>query len=1032
MIAAAKTRLFFAALIGLGSLASAADRAPVVVGDARFTVVTPHCIRMEYVPGGQFVDEPSLFAANRLTRSDEFVVTQAGRETVISTSALCLRYRPDGDPFSAANLTVDLKTVNGDAIQWTPGAGNPGNLGGTVATLDRWDGAGDLGQGLLSRDGWAFVDDSRTPLFTAYWVKARPDNGGSDGYLFAYGSDYHAALKSLAAIGGSVPMPRKYVLGSWYSRYWPYTAEEFRAIVKEYADHDFPLDMLVLDMDWHEEGWTGYTWNRKLLPDPKGLLDWIHEQGIHVTLNDHPADGVQPHESMYRQFMRKMNADPDSPRAIPFDAGSKTYLDAFYDTTHRPLDEQGCDFWWLDWQQYPATRSIPELTNLFWLNDYYYKRSQREDWRGQIFSRWGGWGSHRYPIQFSGDASTTFTMLAFEVPFTATAGNVGCYFWSHDIGGHVGARNPESYARWCQFGATTAALRSHSTRDAKMDRRPWTYDRWAENSIRRSFHLRSELMPYIYTSVHQTSALNVPLTRPMYFAYPTLERAYHSPQQYLLGDHLLVAPIASEGKGPRRVATQVVWFPPGDDWYNILTGERYPGGTERLVAADIDEFPLYVRAGVPLPLQPYTPRMAASVPDTLVVRVYPVADGVTRSYTLYEDDGISTAYKTGAFAETEISCGEGETIELEIKPTSGSFSGQPQQRAAIIELGETARATGATVNGEALDASAISYDESTRISRITLPSASIREGRRVSVTVAPLDARPATRAAQARRSGIAVLADAPTEAQDAQRLAEAIASTGDSGDRSLLLNAFGIGVVEKNESTYGWPAGGVVTFYAPAGLIDGDAVSFVRGEEASKVSLPRGAEAVSLAIPRHTADQLPGDAACEWQCEVRMSIGGVPLTLPAPAQPVDFREIAGNVAPLARVSASTATRESPAAGIADGTVGGYPGTRSQEWSSDHEGAGGSLTLAWDAPQTIDRVWLFDRQNPVDQVLAGELVFDDGSRVPFGELPNGATSAGVVAFPARATTSLQVVITRVSPRTENTGLAEVVVLKAVTR
>ena len=76
-----------------------------------------------------------------------------------------------------------------------------------------------------------------------------------------------------------------------------------------------------------------------------------------------------------------------------------------------------------------------------------------------VWARSGWTGSQRYPIQFSGDASTAFRMLAFEVPFTSTAGNVGCFFWSHDIGGHNRGRNEESYARWCQFGAFSAALR---------------------------------------------------------------------------------------------------------------------------------------------------------------------------------------------------------------------------------------------------------------------------------------------------------------------------------------------------------------------------------------------------------------------------------------------------------------------------------------------------------------------------------------------------------------------------------------------
>ncbi|MBC8106871.1 MAG: discoidin domain-containing protein, partial [Anaerolineae bacterium] len=286
------------------------------------------------------------------------------------------------------------------------------------------------------------------------------------------------------------------------------------------------------------------------------------------------------------------------------------------------------------------------------LNKYYYDHSAKKDERGASFSRWAGWGDHRHPIHFSGDADTGWAMLQFQVPFTATAGNVGCFFfWSHDIGGHMGGRNEESYTRWCQFGAMTAALRSHSTRDAKMDRRPWTYPKWAEDSMRKSFHLRSELFPYIYSSVAQSCRDMVPLTRPMYIDCPNDENAYQNPQQFMLGDHLLVAPITSPGEGERKIAKQVVWFPPGDDWYNWFTVLKYEGGTEQIIACDIDAFPLFVRGGAPIPTQPYTSRMTASSPSRIVVRMY--GEKLKHPTTRYEDDGISMAYTRGKFESIE-------------------------------------------------------------------------------------------------------------------------------------------------------------------------------------------------------------------------------------------------------------------------------------------------------------------------------------------------------------------------------------------
>ena len=966
--------------------AAASAAAPVVVGPARFTVLTPNCIRLEYSPAGKFVDDPSYFATDRTLRSPDAKVATGATVTTIDTGAMRLTYRPDGQPFGAGNLRVE---VAGGAT-WHPGLDDAGNLGGTTRTLDGWDGARKLPDGLLSRDGWAVVDDSAGPLLTADWVKPRPHDAGTDWYLFGYGHDYRAALRSLAAVSGPVPMPRRYELGAWYSRYWPYASAEFRQIVQQYADHGFPLDVLVMDMDWHLDGWTGYTWNPKLLADHQALLDWLHSKGLAVTLNDHPATGVGRQEAMYAPFMRAMGKDP-ADKPLPFDAGDKRYLDTFYAYTHRPLEDQGVDFWWLDWQQYPDTRSVPGLTNLQWLNRYNYQETARDDRRGVSFSRWGGWGSQRYPIQFSGDASTAFRMLAFEVPFTATAGNVGCFFWSHDIGGHNRGRNEESYARWCQFGAFSAALRSHSTRDATMDRRPWTYPKWAEDSMRISFGLRSRFFPYLYTAVQQAAAGSVPFIRPMYLDHPDLEAAYHQPQQYQFGDDLIVAPIAEAGSGPNRIGRQTVWFPPGPAWYDFFTGERFDGGQQALVAAPIDRFPLYLRGGVPVPLRPFTQRMATDPLTDLIVRCYPGPDGQTAAADLYEDDGLTTAYRTGAAAHTPLTYARhGDQTTVTLAPAVGSFHGQVDQRSYDVELPALAKATAASVDGKAV---AVDYDPDQAMNRVHVPTRSIRTGCVVAVTAAEIAPDVARRQAFARLAGVA-----PTGTSTDVLAAGLDRGTTDA-ERAAVAAAAGVGVFGRNETAYGYPAATTdQTFTTP----DLPAVRIV----------PAPAAADNLAAttsPRFTLD-----------------VAGRPFAAAGPAVTVDWSARPGNVAAAAHVTLSSG---GPARGVVDGRVGGYPADRTAEWTTRGEKAGAWAKLDWPAPQTVDRIVLFDRPNPDDHVTAGRIDFSDGSSETFGPLDNAAAVGTAVAFPPKTVTWLKVTLTAVSPETVNIGLSELAVFRA---
>jgi alpha-glucosidase (family GH31 glycosyl hydrolase) len=964
----------------------------LVVGNARFTVITPQCIRMEYSASGKFVDEPSYFATARDARSKDAQVSSDGGRTVIDTGETTLTYKPDGKEFSADNLQATIKKGTG-TVEWKPGLTNKSNLGGTERTLDGWDGAGKLSDGVLSRDGWYLIDDSKTVLFTSDWVKARPADAGSDWYLFGYGTDFKAALKSLMTISGPVPMPRRYTLGAWYSRYWPYSSADYRQIIQEYADHGFPLDVLVMDMDWHKDGWTGYTWNPKLLSDHAEFLKWVHQQGLAVTLNDHPATGVGKQEDCYADFMREMGKDPANDKPLAFDAGDKKYLDTFYQYTHKPFEKEGVDFWWLDWQQFPATRSIASLTNLAWLNHYNYQDTSGDGRRGASFSRWAGWGSQRYPIQFSGDASTAFRMLAFEVPFTSTAGNVGCFFWSHDIGGHNRGRNEESYARWCQFGAFSAALRSHSTRDATMDRRPWTYAKWAEDSMKTSFQLRSRFFPCIYSAVQQACADSVPFVRPMYLDQPDVEAAYHQPQQYLFGDNILVAPVAEAGVGPNHLGRQTVWFP-GGTWFNCFSNEKFEGEQQVLVAADINEFPLYIRGGVPIAMRAFTQRMATDPLSELVIRCYPGGENQPGTSTLYEDDGLTTAYKTGAFAQTKLSyIRRGPEVTLTISPAQGTFDGQVKRRSYVVELPATKQATKALIDGEP---ATVEYVEAESINRVKIPARSIQKGCAVLVSADEADSAIFKTCAFARRAGLKAPA---ANASIADLLGNALDRAQEDGVKAATLAAAGVGVFSRNENVYGYPARGTDTAFSPA----------------------------DLHAQVHETPPPVDDLAAVQLSSFSVNVAGHTLSVNGTPAPIDWRSKPGNIASAAHITVSSG---GPVKGLVDGNINGYPGPREAEWTTKAEKAGAWARLEWTSPQTIDHVVLFDRPNENDQVTAGKIEFSDGSVVAFGALENDASRGTEVKFDPKTVSWLKITITAVGPKTENTGLAEVAVFKAL--
>jgi alpha-glucosidase (family GH31 glycosyl hydrolase) len=660
---------------------------------------------MEWSEAGAFEDRASRAFVHRATDPPAFEVERGPGCVAIDTGALRLAYTGGGARFDASNLSIELR-VGGEIVRWVPGADDAGNLRGTTRTLDNVSGPCELEPGLVSRDGWALVDDSPSLVFDGggwNWLTHRADPDAIDWYLFAHGHDYPAALRDFTAVAGSIPLPPRYVFGSWFSRYWPYTDEQYKAIVEEYRDHGVGLDVLVLDMDWHLDGWTGYTWNPGCFPDPEAFLRWAREHGLRVTLNLHPADGVGRHEQAFLATRRAMGRDRAVYR-IPFDCADQRFMRAYFDLLHRPLEAQGVDFWWMDWQQGTGS-GMEGLDPLWWLNHLHWEDMEtnraRGDLRPLVFSRWGGLGNHRYPIGFSGDTYCDWASLAFQPRFTATAGNVGYAYWSHDIGGHQpGPVDDELYARWVQHGIFSPVLRLHSGREPRAERRIWLFRQDCAAAMRRAFAWRYRLVPYLYTAARRAHDEAVPPFRPLYWEWPDHDEAYERDGQYLFGDQLMIAPVTRPMDPDSGGAPIDVWIPPGA-WTAWTTGERLEGPAVFRALAPLEEIPVFVRDGGVVVEGPDTLNTAERPLDPVTVNVFP---GERGSATLYEDDGLTNGYRRGVCARTRIGHElVGDERVVRIGAAEGSFEGMPARRAWELVFHGVGPFAGAWADGAELE-----------------------------------------------------------------------------------------------------------------------------------------------------------------------------------------------------------------------------------------------------------------------------------------------------------------------------------------
>lgn len=691
--------------------------------DYRVTVLTDRLFRIEKSPDERFRDGATQAVWYRNTEKQNFKLLADEAHAVIETSACRLiLYKERGQ------VCIEM----GDKRR---SLDNYGNLLGTCRTLDCCDGdmhfvpwlEGDepkkiaLSKGVCSKTGVAVLDDSDSYTLSEDGQVLREKANGTDEYVFAYGDDYRTAVRALYMITGSVPLLPRYALGNWWSRYHAYDENEYLRTLNRFEDRRVPFSVATIDMDWHYSvhvddemgisesgrkqpayvgepeinlGWTGYTWNKNLFPDPKVFLGKLHERGMRVTLNLHPSDGFRYWEECYENMANAMGMDATKGEQVPFDFTYDRFINAYFDLAHTPHEIEGVDFWWIDWQQKdipwhdyrpePIQKldPIPERYDPLWaLNHYHFYDHASKHTVPLILSRYAGVGSHRYPVGFSGDTEITWRTLAYLPYFTATATNVGYTWWSHDIGGHqMGEKSNELFVRHLQYGVFSPITRLHCSSVEVMTKEPWVYGNGAGLIAEEFLRFRHKLVPYLYTANYLNCMQGTALVEPMYYEWKD-KQAYAYKEEYRFGSELIVAPVTQRAY-PDGYARVRAWIPEGE-WTDIFTGDEYAvdaGGKECTLLRGLESIPVLAKRGAIVPLSLDNLNSVRN-PVNLEVLVF---EG-TGSYSLYEDgleDGqypVSVTDFESEFVEMNGVC----TQSLKIS-TRGDSSVIPQNRVMKI------------------------------------------------------------------------------------------------------------------------------------------------------------------------------------------------------------------------------------------------------------------------------------------------------------------------------------------------------------
>jgi glycosyl hydrolase family 31/uncharacterized protein DUF5110 len=769
------------ALAGLGAAAApAADAATVRDGAVRFEIVTPSLVRVQVAQDRHFENRRTLTTGGRLRTSPRFTTSVSGRDRIIRTSRITLRWRRGATSLAAGNLRVRV----GKRTFRPRGGPNPSPLGGWRRSLDLVDGPVPLHQGMLSRAGWYVLDDTATALLVPGGFATRPARQGAyqDLYVFAYGRDLARGLRDLRALTGAAPLLPRKAFGVWFSRWWPYSEEDWKAIVARFRAEKVPLDTISLDTDFKRVrdpvgsgiaasavgapglpySWNGWEWNNDLYPDPARFLRWAHGNGLSAGLNIHPS--INDHDPLFPQTQQRAKgrltpsmscrvAQADTQgQCMVFDWADRPQLDAYF-KLHEPFERDGADFWWLDWCCDATKADAPGLTPDTWINKHYADRQRARGSRWPAFSRIGGsyqagfgasvgtgaFAEHRYSIQFTGDTCGSWPLLGFAARYTAAAGSIGLPYVSHDIGTfhavsptglcdkdlsplatpRENTLPPDMYARWVQLGAFQPLDRLHSHHGKRL---PWDYEGKPATTAAKFLRLREALVPYLYTLAREARDTGLPMVRALYLGWPNRPGAYNHATQYTLGRDVLVAPVTEPGDP----ATASVWFPPGT-WVDWFTRKRYRGPATKRLSVPLERYPVFVRAGAVVATQPPVATTPARSPAKLVLTAYR-GNGRGR---LYDDAGDGLAYRRGAGSRTSFTQRTGSgTTTLTIGAARGRFGGQRAARSYDLLLVGLARPKRVTVAGRA---KRWSYRRATRT--VVLHTGRLSTGRAIRVVV---------------------------------------------------------------------------------------------------------------------------------------------------------------------------------------------------------------------------------------------------------------------------------------------------------
>ena len=482
--------------------------------------------------------------------------------------------------------------------------------------------------------------------------------GGRSSYVLVAGDNYPAIIDNYTSLTGKPPLPARWTLGNYASRFGYRNEAEVRDVVKRFADLQLPLDALVIDLYWFGPDIQGHmgnlAWDTNAFPQPEKMLADLNADGVNTILVTEPF--VLTSSKRWQEAVDAGAIAPGldgKPKTFDFYFGNTGLIDVFnpkardwFWQIYKGLAEQGVAGVWGDLGEpevHPedtvhAIGMANEVHNAFghqWA-DMVYNGMRRDfpEQRPFIMMRAGAPGSQRFGmVPWTGDVDRSWGGLKPQVELALSMGLFGFGYIHSDLGGFAGGEmfDKELYIRWLQYGVFQPVYRPHAQEHIAPE--VVFHDSHTIETLRPWLNLRYQLLPYNYTLAYQHSQSGIPLMRPLFFQDEQNLALMDENNSYLWGDAFLVAPVTEPGANTWPVQL------PGGVWFDYFSGQRYAGSSKVEVPVTLDTLPVLVKAGSFVPMVAPMANTREYSSRKLTLHFYADSSVDCAKGEMYEDDG---------------------------------------------------------------------------------------------------------------------------------------------------------------------------------------------------------------------------------------------------------------------------------------------------------------------------------------------------------------------------------------------------------